>query len=135
MRPAHDDEAETLAHWKPMIIINETVLGPAYVESLVSQSPVLITSKTKGQKTFPLELWCMILDLIANDPDPHRYALVRLIDLKVDDRRNKRLVYVKVKRWLTMGSLQYETEAIAAHGYLARPDLTFEDLPFPFHRI
>ncbi|KAL6916411.1 hypothetical protein FSST1_007906 [Fusarium sambucinum] len=131
MRPAHDDEAEMLAHWKPIIILNKTLRGPAYVESLVSQSPTLITSSARG-RTLPLELWYIILDSIANDPDPHDYALVRPIDLKVDGRRNKTLMCVKLQRWLSMDQLQDEAKVFAANKYLARPDLRFSDILYPF---
>ncbi|KAG8349795.1 hypothetical protein FVEN_g12026 [Fusarium venenatum] len=135
MRPARDNEAEMLAHWKPMMILNKTLRGPAYVESLVSQSPTLITSNTRGRRTLPLELCYMILDSIANDPDPHDYALVRPIALNVDGRRNKKLMCVKLQRWLSMDQLQVEAEVFATNKYLARPDLRFNDVHYPFLRF
>ncbi|KAG8672866.1 hypothetical protein FPOAC1_006161 [Fusarium poae] len=132
MRPAGDDEAEMLAHWKPIMILNKTLRGPAYVESLVSHSPTLITSDTQGRKILPLEIWYLILDFITNDPDPHDYNLVRPINLKVDGKWNRTLVCVKVERWLSLSQLEGDTEVDVAQKYIARPDLVFDNLPCPF---
>jgi hypothetical protein len=132
MRPAHADEAEMLAYWKLVMILNKTLHGPAYVESLVSQCPGVITTNTQGRKTLPPELWYMILDFIVNDPDPHDFALLQPVHLETIGRRNKTLICAKFERWRSMGLLNNEAQVVAASKYLARPDLRFDGLDRPF---
>ncbi|KAJ4118891.1 hypothetical protein NW768_010630 [Fusarium equiseti] len=136
MRPVHADEAETLVTWKPMIILDKTLYGPAYIESLVAQNPGLVTSKTNGRKTrktLPLEIWHMILEIITNDPGSHDFALLRANHIELGDSMGQTLACNKINRWKSLGTLRNEYEVEEANGYLARPDLAFRYLPNPFH--
>ncbi|KAI1061081.1 hypothetical protein LB507_009995 [Fusarium sp. FIESC RH6] len=133
MRPVRGDEAEDLAKWKPMMILDKTLYGPAYIESLIAQNPGFVTSKTSGRKTFPLEIWHMILDFITNDAGSHDFALLRASHIEVGDATAQTLACNKINRWNSLGTLKNEDEVEKANKYLARPDWVFHDLPNPFY--
>ncbi|RBR20932.1 uncharacterized protein FIESC28_05084 [Fusarium coffeatum] len=133
MRPVRGDEAEDLAKWKPMMILDKTLYGPAYVESLVARDPGLVTSKTSVRKTLPLEIWYIILDIITDDPSLHDFAIVRANCIEIGGKRGRVLVCNRVNQWASLGALRDEHEVEEANKYLARPDLTFRLLPNPFH--
>ncbi|KAL4731624.1 hypothetical protein ACLX1H_000600 [Fusarium chlamydosporum] len=135
MRPVYNDEAGSLVYWRPLILLDKTLRGPAYVESLVSQCPTLISTNIAGRKTLPLEVWYIILDFVTNDPDPHAFALIRAQYLQTDCINNKTLVCTKINQWRSFGSLQSRRSIVAANKYLARPDLVFDDLDSPFGDI
>ena len=132
MRPVHANEAERLVVWKPMMILDKTLYGPAYVENLVARNPGLVTSKTYGRKTLPLEVWYMILDIITNDPSLHDFAFVRANCIEMGGKRGQTLVCNRVNQWASLGALRNENEVEEVNMYLARPDLNFRLLPNPF---
>ncbi|CAG7559763.1 unnamed protein product [Fusarium equiseti] len=115
-----------------MMILDKTLYGPAYVESLVARNPGLVTSKTCNRKTLPLEVWYMILDTITNDQSQHDFAFVRANSIEMGGKRGRALVCDRVNRWASLGALRNEHEAEEVNMYLARPDLTFRLLPNPF---
>jgi hypothetical protein len=132
MRPVRADEAEDLVKWKPMMILDKTLYGPAYIESLVTRNPGLVTSKSYGRKTFPLEIWHMILNIITNDPVSHDFALLRANYIEVGGKMDKTLACNKINRWNLLGMLRSNYAIGNANMYLARPDLAFHVLPNPF---
>ncbi|KAH7154064.1 hypothetical protein DER46DRAFT_627991 [Fusarium sp. MPI-SDFR-AT-0072] len=84
MRLAESKDLSNLVMWRPLMIINKTLLGPAYVESVVSHSPGRIASQ--GGKRLPLELWDMIIDFAKRYPEDHRFSLVQPIRLQTSVR-------------------------------------------------
>jgi len=116
-----------------MMILDKTLYGPAYIESLIAQNPGLVTSKTYGRKTLPLEIWHTIFDIITNDPSLHDFALLRANYIEGGNMMGQTLACNKINRWTSLGMLRNEDEVEDANKYLARTDLTCRDLPFPFH--
>ena len=114
------------------MILDKTLYGPAYVESLVARNPGLVTSKTCGRKTLPLEIWHMILDTITNDPSLHHFASLRADCINMRRKKGQTLVCNRVNQWASFGALRNEYEVEEANKYLARPDLTLSLLPSPF---
>ncbi|KAF5989122.1 hypothetical protein FCOIX_159 [Fusarium coicis] len=102
------------------MIFNSTLLGPAYIESIVSSSPALITSR--GGKALPFEVWDMIIDFSNRCPESHRYSLVRPKLLQTSARGDE-LVCDMYKRWWRPFGNTYCLKGIEMRRfYLAHPD-------------
>ncbi|EWG48977.1 hypothetical protein FVEG_08611 [Fusarium verticillioides 7600] len=119
MRPVVPEEVGDLLKWRPLMLFNKTLLGPAYIESIVSSSPTLITSQ--GGKTLPLEVWYMIIDFSNLCPENHRYSLVRPKLLQTSAGGDK-LVCERYKRWSPFGNIKEIRELEMYRFYLAHPD-------------
>ncbi|KAF4420131.1 hypothetical protein FACUT_11296 [Fusarium acutatum] len=135
MRPVVPEEIGDLLKWRPLMLLNRTLLGPAYIESIVSYSPALITSQ--GGKRLPLEVWGMIIDFSSRCPENHRYSLVRPKLLQTSAGGDE-LVCERYKRWLPFGNIKQLEEIEMYRFYLAHPDkLHHPDLdsscPNPFY--
>ncbi|KAF9768874.1 hypothetical protein IL306_013768 [Fusarium sp. DS 682] len=133
MRSVDTDEISKLLEWKPLMLLNMTVSGPAFIESVVARSPALITSKSKGGKVLPLELWDIILEFAISDPKDHKYTLVRPGSLQQASvgGEGEELICSKYKRWSAFGMIQDYEELSAYAVYLAHPDST-QRRPNPF---
>ncbi|KAH7233528.1 hypothetical protein BKA59DRAFT_517960 [Fusarium tricinctum] len=131
MRPIESGEIGDLLDWKPMMLLDKTLFGPAFVDSLVSRSPTFI--KSKGGKELPLELWISILDFaVANGPEPHDYAFVRPFTLGRRQDDGKLLFFQRFKRWTSFGTIQDIHGVEDYHLSLALPDRNFNRLHTPF---
>ncbi|KAM0192711.1 hypothetical protein ACHAPA_005812 [Fusarium lateritium] len=131
MRPAELSEVDDLRHWKPLLLFNKTLFGPAYVDSLVSHSPTLI--KSKGGKELPLELWLSILAFaVAEGPEAHDYALVRPFKLETRKDGGKVMTCQKFKRWTSFGTIEDAIGVEDYNLYLAHPDKDFHSHRNPF---
>ncbi|PNP80991.1 hypothetical protein FNYG_05458 [Fusarium nygamai] len=119
MRPAVPEEVGDLLKWRPLMLFNRTLLGPAYIESLVSSSPALVTSQ--GGKALPLEVWDMIIDFSNRCPENHRYSLVRPKLLQTSAGGDE-LVCERYKRWSPFGNIKEIAEIEMYRFYLAHPD-------------
>lgn len=131
MRSIESDEIGDLLDWKPMMLLDKTFFGPAFVDSLVSRSPTFI--KSKGGKELPLELWISILDFaVADGSEPHDYALVRPCTLGRRQDGGKLLCFQRFKRWTSFGTIQNSSGVEDYHLSLALPDRNFNRLHKPF---
>lgn len=119
MRPAGPDAVSDLLKWRPLMILNKTLLGPAYVESVVSCSPALIASQ--GGKRLPLEVWDMIIDFSSRCPENHRFSLVRP-KLLQNGARGDELVCERYQRWSSFGIIQKHEHIEMYRFFLAHPD-------------
>ncbi|KAF5629620.1 uncharacterized protein FTJAE_8501 [Fusarium tjaetaba] len=119
MRPVVPEEVGELLKWRPLMLFNKTLLGPAYIESIVSSSPTLITSQ--GGKTLPLEVWYMIIDFSKRCPESHRYSLIRPKLLQASAGGDE-LVCERYKRWSPFGNIKEIRELEMYRFYLAHPD-------------
>ncbi|KAF5643838.1 hypothetical protein F52700_2710 [Fusarium sp. NRRL 52700] len=119
MRPVVPEEIGDLLKWRPLMLFDRTLLGPAYVESIVSYSPALIASP--GGKRLPLEVWYKIIDFSNRYPESHRYSLVRPGFLQTSERGDE-LVCERYQRWLPFGNIKQLNEIDMYEFYLAHPD-------------
>ncbi|KAG5791168.1 hypothetical protein H9Q69_009779 [Fusarium xylarioides] len=120
MRPVVPEEVGDLLKSRPVMIFNRTLLGPAYIESIVSSSPALVTSQ--GGKALPLEVWDMIIDFSNRCPENHRYSLVRPKLLKTSAGGDELACY-RYKRWWSPFGNTYSLKGIEMlRFYLAHPD-------------
>ncbi|RBR15184.1 hypothetical protein FVER53590_08611 [Fusarium verticillioides] len=120
MRPVVPEEVGDLLKSRPVMIFNRTLLGPAYIECIVSSSPALVTSQ--GGKALPLEVWDMIIDFSNRCPENHRYSLVRPKRLQTSARGDE-LVCDMYKRWWWPFGNTYCLKGIEMlRFYLAHPD-------------
>lgn len=113
------DEVGDLLKWRPLMLLNRTLLGPAYVESVVSCSPALIASQ--GGKRLPLEIWDMIIDFSRRYPENHRFSLVRPKLLQKSVQGDK-LVCERYQRWSPFGIIQKVEDIEMYRFFLAHPD-------------
>ncbi|KAM0244524.1 hypothetical protein ACHAP5_006205 [Fusarium lateritium] len=131
MRPAESNEVDDLCLWKPLLLFNKSLFGPAYVDSLVFRSPTLI--KSKGGKGLPLELWLSILAFaVAEGPEAHDYALVRPFKLETRKDGGKVLTSQKFKRWTSFGTIPDAIGVEDYNLYLAHPDKDLHSHRNPF---
>jgi hypothetical protein len=131
MRPVESGEVHDLLDWKPLLLLNKTLFGPAFVDSIVSRSPTLI--KSKGGKELPLELWISILAFaVAENSEPQDYALVRPFILETREDGGKDLICQRFKRWTAFGTIQTSSEVEDYHVFLAHPDRNLGSYHNPF---
>ncbi|KAF4956989.1 hypothetical protein FGADI_3401 [Fusarium gaditjirri] len=119
MRPVVPEEVDDLLKSRQVMIFNRTLLGPAYIETLVSCSPRLITSK--GGKRLPLEVWYMIIDFANRYPENHQYFLV-LPKLLQTNAGGDELVCERFKRWLPFCDIKTLKGFEMFQFFLAHPD-------------
>ncbi|SPJ87832.1 uncharacterized protein FTOL_12301 [Fusarium torulosum] len=131
MRPVELGEVDDLLDWKPLLLLNKTLFGPAFVDSIVSRSPTLI--KSKGGKELPLELWISILAFaVAENSEPHDYALVRPFTFERREDGGKELICQRFKRWTAFGTIQTSSGVEDYHVFLAHPDKNLDSYRNPF---
>ncbi|KAF5973957.1 hypothetical protein FBULB1_8026 [Fusarium bulbicola] len=116
MRSVVPEEIGDLLKWRPLMLLNRTLLGPAYVESIVSYSPAVIASQ--GGIRLPLEIWYMIIDFSKCSPENYRYSLVR----PMTSTRGDELVCKRYQRWSPFGNIKQHEEIEMYHFYLAHPE-------------
>jgi hypothetical protein len=75
MLHAHTKVVDDLIQYRSTCLLNKSRWTINFVDSLVHQSPFLITSKNRGQ-TFPLEIWELILEFVIAEPNDDDYTLV-----------------------------------------------------------
>ncbi|EXK83175.1 hypothetical protein FOQG_12528 [Fusarium oxysporum f. sp. raphani 54005] len=119
MRIVNSKELGNLVMWRPLMLLDKTLLGPAYVESVVSRSPALIASQ--AGKRLPLELWDMIINFAKRYTKDHRFFLVQPIRLQTSVRGDE-LVCCKFQRWSPFGNIRKSEEIEIYRFYLAHPD-------------
>ncbi|KAM0414598.1 hypothetical protein ACHAPT_013559 [Fusarium lateritium] len=144
MRPVltTDSEFAQLVKFQPVLMLDKTAVGPAFVDSIVSRSPGLITSK-QGHKHLPLELWSLILDFADRIPheryrghkNKHGYSLVVPQSLETDAHGGRTLVCKKIRRWQQFGQLKENIYADCYDVYLARSHLQMQAVKNPFHDL
>ncbi|KAJ4264462.1 hypothetical protein NW762_005662 [Fusarium torreyae] len=130
MIPVVAGEADQLVEWKPLLLLNKSLLGSAFVRSIIIRSPSNITSKSG--KRFPLELWLDILDFVTTRSQPDQYTLVQPNYIKTNYNGVKDLVCRKIRRWEAFGYLKDNDHFVAAEFFLAKPDTPLPGYDNPF---
>ncbi|KAM0559841.1 hypothetical protein ACHAPJ_003789 [Fusarium lateritium] len=130
MIPVVANEADQLVEWKPLLLLNKSHLGSAFVHSIIACSPNHITSKSG--KRLPVELWLDILDFATIKCETDLYTLVQPHYIRTNYNGDKDLVCRKIREWEAFGYLQDNDHFFAAEFFLAKPDrlLFSHDNPF-----
>ncbi|KAM0350598.1 hypothetical protein ACHAPU_003083 [Fusarium lateritium] len=128
MRPVLPKEVDDLLTWRPLLLFNKTLLGPAFVDRIVRRSPNHITSK--GGKALPLELWYSILDF-SKSSECH-YVLLRPLVAVVGVHGGKELVCQKFKCWNSFGTITTLANIEHCNLLLAHPDKVRKGFDNPF---
>ncbi|KAF4998904.1 hypothetical protein FGRMN_2835 [Fusarium graminum] len=119
MRPVLSNELRNLLIQRPLLLFNQTLFGPAFVDNIVRRSPPNITSK--GGKRLPLEIWYCILEF-SHSSEAHDYALVRPQIIARGTNGGKELVCQKFKRWTSFGTIRILDNVENYNFLLAHPD-------------
>ncbi|KAF5662708.1 hypothetical protein FHETE_7814 [Fusarium heterosporum] len=130
MRPVSSKEVHKLLKWRPLLLLNKTLFGPAFVDSIVRRSSAHITSK--GGNGLPLELWCSILQF-SQSSDSNDYALVRPQIIARGTDGGKELICQKFKRWTSFGTIKTLEGIENCNLLLAHPDKHRVGLHNPFN--
>jgi hypothetical protein len=124
MQPVTKEHLESLVESKPILLLDELAIGPAFVDAALRPAPSLISSK--GGQRFPRELWDMVLGFATRNTS-HR--LVQPHALKHDGAGRQVLVckLVSTDGHASCGELKDGVAYEAYEWYLRHPNGTLPD--------